>query len=119
VGAEVVGLIPALRGIVPLVRSHHEKVDGSGYPDGLRGDQIPLGARILAVADAFSAMTSDRPYRQAVSKGMALEELRRNAGTQFDPIVIQAFESVVERLGRGARMSDARRATLPAATQVA
>jgi diguanylate cyclase (GGDEF)-like protein len=100
VGAEVVSLIPALRGIAPVVRSHHERVDGSGYPDGLKGDEIPLGARIVAVADAFSAMTSDRPYRNATSPSAAIGELRRHAGTQFDPLVLAAFETVLDRRAR-------------------
>jgi HD-GYP domain-containing protein (c-di-GMP phosphodiesterase class II) len=95
VGAEVVGLIPALRPIAPIVRAHHERVDGSGYPDGLPAREIPLGARVIAVADAFSAMTSDRPYRTALAHDVALLELRTNAGTQFDPAVLDAFEAIL------------------------
>ncbi len=95
VGAEVVGLIPALRPIAPIVRAHHERVDGSGYPGGLRGDEIPLGARVIAVADAYSAMTSDRPYRTALPVEEALSELRTNSGTQFDPVVLTAFERIL------------------------
>ena len=97
VGADVVRLIPALRGIAPIVRSHHEKIDGSGYPDGLVGDEIPLGARIIAAVDAYIAMTTDRPYRQAMEPASAVEELRRHAGSQFDTAVLRAFEAVLQR----------------------
>jgi diguanylate cyclase (GGDEF)-like protein/putative nucleotidyltransferase with HDIG domain len=74
------------------VRHHHERVDGRGYPDGLARDEIPLESRIILVADAFEAMTSDRPYRQAPGRDFALEELRRGAGSQFDPAVVDALE---------------------------
>ncbi len=74
-----------------LVRSSHEHFDGNGYPDGLAGEQIPLGARIIAVCDAYNAMTSDRPFRKAMSPGVALRELQNCAGTQFDPRVVEAF----------------------------
>ncbi|MEA2374107.1 MAG: hypothetical protein QOD53_570, partial [Thermoleophilaceae bacterium] len=71
--------------------------DGAGYPDGLSGEGIPLLARLVAVADAYSAMTTDRPYRKAMSRDAALEELRANAGTQFEPRVVQALERVARR----------------------
>jgi HD-GYP domain-containing protein (c-di-GMP phosphodiesterase class II) len=74
------------------VLHHHEHWDGSGYPHGLSGEEIPLGARIVLVADAFEAMTADRPYRQAQSREAALAELRDKAGTQFDPTVVAALE---------------------------
>jgi len=77
--------------ILQLIRSHHERFDGTGYPDGLKGPQIPLGARILAVADAYEAMTSERPYRKAMSRETALAELVRCKGTQFDPRAVDAF----------------------------
>ncbi|MCK4267817.1 MAG: HD-GYP domain-containing protein, partial [Actinomycetia bacterium] len=70
-------------------RHHHERFDGKGYPDGLSGENIPFGARILAVADSFDAMTSNRPYRQARSREAAFAELKRCAGTQFDPVVVE------------------------------
>ena len=79
----------------PLVRFSHECWDGSGYPDGLAGEQIPLGARIISVCDAFDAMVSDRPYRGGRSAAEALAELREHAGTQFDPAVVEAFEQAV------------------------
>jgi hypothetical protein len=80
-----------------IVRASHEEFDGSGYPDGLAGDAIPIEARICSVCDAFSAMTTDRPYRDAMSAPLALAELRRCAGAQFDPAVVAAFERVMER----------------------
>jgi putative nucleotidyltransferase with HDIG domain len=76
---------------------HHERPDGLGYPRGLVGDEIPLGARILAVADAYEAMTTDRVYRRSIGRWRARDELRRNAGTQFDEVVVAAFLRVLER----------------------
>lgn len=89
--------IDELAEVASVVRHHHERMDGSGYPDGFKGDAIPFLSRILAVADAFEAMTSPRPYRTAVSWDEALDELRANAGTQFDPDVVYAAEIVVQR----------------------
>jgi putative nucleotidyltransferase with HDIG domain len=80
-----------------VIRSHHERFDGRGYPDGLMGSQIPLEARIVAVADAYDAMVSTRPYRKAMSSELALVELEKNAGTQFDPNVVRIFRSVMQR----------------------
>lgn len=77
------------------VRSHHERVDGQGYPDGLRGEAIPLGARILTVADSWDAITSRRPYDPARPTCQALEEVRRHSGRQFDPSVVAALESTL------------------------
>jgi HD-GYP domain-containing protein (c-di-GMP phosphodiesterase class II) len=95
IGAEVVSQIAEYKLTAAIIRHHHEHWDGSGYPDGLYGQNIPLGSRIIAVADAFDAMTtSDRPYRSAMSPELALEEIRRNSGTQFDPRVVEAFERV-------------------------
>jgi diguanylate cyclase (GGDEF)-like protein len=88
------------------VRHHHERYDGCGYPDGLAGDAIPLEARIILVADAFEAMTSDRPYRKAPGQAFAVEELRRNAGSQFDPAVVAALTRVLER-GEGSAWAEA------------
>jgi putative nucleotidyltransferase with HDIG domain len=76
---------------------HHERPDGNGYPRGLQGDEIPLEARILAVADSYEAMTNDRVYRRAIGRWRAGDELRRNAGTQFDEVVVEAFLRAVER----------------------
>jgi HD-GYP domain-containing protein (c-di-GMP phosphodiesterase class II) len=77
---------------------HHEHYDGSGYPLGLKGEAIPLDARILGVVDAFAAMTSARPYRDALSYEEALEELKKGAGTQFDPNLVEAFISVAKTM---------------------
>jgi diguanylate cyclase (GGDEF)-like protein len=95
VGERIIGAAPALGGVAKLVRSSHEAWDGSGYPDGLVGAEAPLGARIVAVCDAFEAMISDRPYRPARSVEEALTELRRCAGTQFDPSVVANFCAIV------------------------
>ncbi|MDQ6751653.1 MAG: diguanylate cyclase [Actinomycetota bacterium] len=91
-GADIVGRIGSLAPIVPWIRHAHEHWDGSGYPDGLSGEAIPLASRILLVADAFDAMTSDRPYRKARSPDEALTELRNNAASQFDPRCVAIFD---------------------------
>jgi len=95
VATDVVGRIPALRMLVPLIQTHHEWWDGSGYPDGLSGSIIPIGARIIAVADAYVAMTTDRPHQPACSPQQAIKELQRCAGSQFDPAVVDALVRVV------------------------
>ncbi|GAB4274485.1 MAG: hypothetical protein Kow0056_02840 [Coriobacteriia bacterium] len=91
VGAGILEDAPALREAAPMVLHHHERYDGKGYGEGLKGDSIPLGARILAVADAFVAMTSPRPYREPLTTSQAINELREHSGTQFDPEVVSAF----------------------------
>ena len=91
VGEAMICCAPTLRRVALLVRASHERWDGHGYPDGLRGEAIPLGARIVAVCDAYSAMCEDRPYGNVLSEAQALAELRRCAGTQFDPRVVHAF----------------------------
>ena len=90
-GNEVIGRMASLREELPGVLHHHEWYDGSGYPHGLRGGDIPLAARILAVADVYDALTSERSYRGALSEDEALAHLRQMAGTQFDPAVVEAF----------------------------
>jgi len=85
-----------LNDIQPAILYHHERLDGTGYPEGLTGSQIPLEAKILAVVDSFDAMTSARPYRPAKSIEEAAAELRRCAGTQFDPAIVEAFLRLVE-----------------------
>ncbi len=94
-GERIMLAAPALAGAAKLVRSSHERIDGTGYPDGSRGEQIPLGARIIFVCDAFDAMISRRPYTTPMSVDEALAELRRCAGSQFDPRVVEAFVGVV------------------------
>ncbi len=91
VGAYLIGGIPFLRDVATVIRHHHERHDGTGYPSRLPGEAIPLGARIVAVVDAYSAMTTDRPYRRAMSHADAVAEIRRYAGTQFSPDVAAAF----------------------------
>jgi diguanylate cyclase (GGDEF)-like protein len=91
IGERMLHVAPALGGVARLVRWSHERLDGGGYPDGLAADEIPLGARIIAVCDAFDAMTSERPYRRPISADDAIAELLRHAGTQFDSEVIAAF----------------------------
>ena len=80
-----------------VIRSCHERYDGSGYPDGLAGEQIPLVARIVACCDAYNAMTTDRPYRPALTQAVAVEELTKNRGTQFDPDVVDALIATISR----------------------
>lgn len=96
VGCEIVQIIPELADVAALVRLHHEKYDGSGYPDGLAGEDIPLGARILSVVDAYSAMTDARVYRPACTSQEAVQELRRCAGTHFDPVIVEVFLNFLE-----------------------
>ena len=90
----LVGAIQWLRPCVPAIRHHHERWDGRGYPEGLSGEQIPLTARIIAVAEAYDAMTSLSSGREVLSEEMAAEELQRESGGQFDPLVVQAFLKV-------------------------
>jgi HD-GYP domain-containing protein (c-di-GMP phosphodiesterase class II) len=91
IGADLVGKMHAYRECVELIRHHHERWDGGGYPSRLIADRIPLGARIMAVADSLDAMTTDRPYRKALSFDAAVAEIRRNSGTQFDARIVEAF----------------------------
>ena len=90
-GARMVARVEALRLAVPAVLYHHERWDGTGYPLGVEGEAIPAEARVLAVVDAFDAMISDRPYRLATTEQLAVTELERCAGTQFDPTVVRVF----------------------------
>jgi len=98
-GSKILGNVKKLKEVIPGVRGHHEKYDGSGYPDKLKGTEIPRIARIIAVADTFDAMTTDRPYRKALSMDTAIGELKKNIGVQFDSEVVQNFIKVCEQDG--------------------
>jgi putative two-component system response regulator len=98
IGAEILRPLRLGQWVSPIVRAHHERWDGRGYPDGLAGERIPLGARIVAIVDAHDAMTHDRPYRARLSDDEALEELRRNRGAQFDPELTDLFVANLDRL---------------------
>jgi len=99
-GCEIIKKLNSMENIAKIIRHHHERYDGKGYPDGLKGEDIPLGSRIIAVADAFDAMTSIRPYRESpLTIAEAVRELRKNSKTQFDPKVVDAFVSIIEDLG--------------------
>lgn len=95
VGSEIIGEIEELSEVASIIRHHHERYDGKGYPDGLQGDAIPFFSRILAILDTYEALVSDRIYRKAVKKKVALEEIRRNAGLQFDPYLVDVFIEVM------------------------
>jgi putative nucleotidyltransferase with HDIG domain len=97
-GAEIVATVPDLRPIIPIVRSHHERWDGKGYPDGLDGDAISPLARVVALADAFDAMTSDRPYRKGMPPEVAFGEIARQCGGQFDPAFATAFVEIKDAI---------------------
>lgn len=101
-GGSILEPSAALRPLVPLVLHHHENFDGSGYPEGIRGEQIPLGSRIIIVADAYEAMTSDRIYRKAIGHEKAMEQLNKFKGAQFDPTVVRAIERTIAKHGPAA-----------------
>jgi HD-GYP domain-containing protein (c-di-GMP phosphodiesterase class II) len=94
VGETIIEPVPFLSQIKEVIRHHHERYDGYGYPDGLTGETIPLMSRIILIADSYDAMTSDRPYRKALTHDEAVIEIRKHAGTQFDPGLVEAFLSV-------------------------
>ena len=98
-GASILEPSAALRPLVPLVLHHHENFDGTGYPEGLKGDEIPLGSRIIIVADAYEAMTSDRIYRKSIGHERAMAQLNKYKGVQFDPGIVRALEQVVQKHG--------------------
>lgn len=99
-GTELVHAIPFLADTGDLILHHHEAWDGNGYPNGLAGEDIPLGSRILAVATDFDAAISDRPYHQALPVSVALDQIKMGSGTKYDPSVVEAFFTIVEREGR-------------------
>ncbi|MGI6551476.1 MAG: HD-GYP domain-containing protein [Syntrophomonadales bacterium] len=95
-GSDIVKAVSQLQSIVPIIRHHHENYDGTGYPDGLAGDDIPLLARIIRVVDSYDAMISHLPYKKARSILEAIEELRSNAGTRFDPDLVEHFLEIIK-----------------------
>jgi putative nucleotidyltransferase with HDIG domain len=103
VGVEILRDVEFLGEGKLIVRHHHERWDGTGYPDGLAGEDIPLPARVFAVADALDALTSDRPYRAATDWWRAREEIQRSSGTQFDPMVIAAYDDIPDEVFAGLR----------------
>jgi putative nucleotidyltransferase with HDIG domain len=103
IGADLLAHVPDLKDIAPIVLAHHERYDGTGYPTGLKKGEIPLAAQIIAVVDAYQAMTETRPYRLARTPELAIDELRRVSGTQLNPVVVEAF--VVDILDERARVA--------------
>lgn len=99
-GAEILKEIKQLHPVLPLIKYHHERVDGKGYPDGLEGTKIPLAARILHLADSFDAMTADRPYRPAPGLEYAVSEIKKFSGIQFDPEVVKVFLEIIGKKGK-------------------
>jgi HD-GYP domain-containing protein (c-di-GMP phosphodiesterase class II) len=99
IGARIVAPVKKLANVAPIISAHHERFDGNGYPNGLKGEEIPLGARLLSVVDAYGAMTDNRLYRNAHTHAEAVVELQRCSGSQFDPKVVEAFLRVLDRGG--------------------
>ena len=95
-GVEIIKSVESLKDVIPLIKHHHERYDGKGYPDGLSGENIPYLARVLTVVDSFDAMTSNRPYNRRKSYEEGIEELRKCSGEQFDPEIAKAFIEVIE-----------------------
>jgi HD-GYP domain-containing protein (c-di-GMP phosphodiesterase class II) len=96
-GAEILSRVPGLEVVATIVRYHHERWDGGGYPDGIAGERIPMASRIISLCDSYNAMSSDRPYRRAMSHEDALAEIHANAGWQFDPEVAFGADEVFRR----------------------
>jgi putative nucleotidyltransferase with HDIG domain len=110
-GARIVGGLPSSQTLLTIVRHHHERVDGRGYPAGLRGSQIPAAARIVGAVDAYAAMTQERPYRASLTPDEAISELRRNADAQFDSEVVAALVWLLDAGGEEYRMARTRQFT--------
>jgi diguanylate cyclase (GGDEF)-like protein len=100
IGADIIRPIQYLRDIIPFIFYHHERWDGHGYPSGIKGEEIPMGARIIALADVYQALTSDRPYRKAYSKKKAIQIIKEGSGTQFDPKIVDIFLKILEKKKR-------------------
>lgn len=101
--ARILEKITAIKHLIPGIKYHHERWDGLGYPEGLKGDNIPLYARIILITDTFDAMTSTRPYRLALDKEIAFEELRKCSGTQFDPVLVDHFIRAMRKQDQGVK----------------
>ncbi|MEN6522028.1 MAG: HD domain-containing phosphohydrolase [Armatimonadota bacterium] len=97
VAVRILSKVEGLSGAIPMIKHHHEHYNGEGYPDGLAGEEIPLGARIIAVAEAFDILTIDVPWRDALTKEKALDEIERCSGTQFDPKIVQILRTALDR----------------------
>jgi putative nucleotidyltransferase with HDIG domain len=95
-GENILRPIKQFQDVIPIIKCHHERVDGKGYPNGLRGDELPLLAKILCLADSYDAMVADRPYKKGLDKENAFSEIRQKTGTQFDPDIVRAFFTAVE-----------------------
>ena len=104
IGERILANVDDYAAIADIVRHHHERIDGNGYPDGVAGDEIPLIARIIGVADAYNAMTSDRPYREAMASPVARLRLAQAVGSQFDVSVVAAFEAILATADEDYRM---------------
>ena len=116
VGHQIISPIPQLKNAAPIVRWHHERIDGKGYPDGLKGDEIPYLSRLVAIADTYDAMTSDRPYRRGLDIDVAREEIKRCAGTQFDTELANIFynipkEELLQTVASAKQVRDSQRRT--------
>lgn len=99
IGADIICNVDFLKNITGIIKHHHERYDGTGYPDGLKGDQIPIEACILALADSYDAMTSDRPYRKALTQEETIREIEQNSGTQFHPVLAEKFIEIIKSQG--------------------
>jgi HD-GYP domain len=97
IAADILRPIHVLNAIIPIILYHHERWDGKGYPNKLKGEDIPLGSRIVAIADVYQALISNRPYRKAFSKSKAVKMIREASGTQFDPRVVDVFLDILKR----------------------
>ena len=112
IGADILAAVPVPGPLALIVRHHHENWDGTGYPDGLEGEMIPVGARVLSIVDCYDALTSDRPYRRALSQGSAIAMIHQRRGTMYDPAIVDAFLRIVQRLRSGPERDRASRPQL-------